>query len=91
MNVDEVCVVDITTESTCKKTLLKFHRHFAHPPAAKLTKLLQDANQWKPDFEPILNLYQSRAKFVNCIIVPHLDQSYGFHKQKISMKKLRWI
>ena len=54
---DEVCVFDITIapESTCKKTLLKLHRQFAHPPAAKLTKLLQDANQWKPDFEPILN------------------------------------
>ena len=36
-------------------------------------------------------LYQSRAKFVNCIIVPHFDQLYVFHKQKISMKKLRWI
>ena len=42
INVDEVCVVVITTapESTCKKTLLKLHRQFAHPPAAKLTKLL---------------------------------------------------
>ena len=51
------CVVDMSTapESTCKKTLLKLHRQFAHPPAAKLTKLLQDANQWKPDFARILN------------------------------------
>ena len=56
-NVDEVYVVDITTtpKSTCRKTLLKLHKQFAHPPAAKLTKLLPDANQWKPDFEPILN------------------------------------
>ena len=57
INVDEVCVVGSTTapESTCKKALLKLDRQFAHPPAAKLTKLLQDANQRKPDFEPILS------------------------------------
>ena len=38
-----------------KKTSLNLQRYFAHPLAAKLTKLLQDANQWKPDFAPILN------------------------------------
>ena len=98
MNVDEVCVVDITTapESTCKKTLLKFHRHFAHPPAAKLTKLLQDANQWKPDFGPVLNsisescdickLYH-RTPFRPVVCFP---QAENFN-EKVAMDLKKWV
>ena len=36
------------------KTLLKLHRQFTHPPVAKLKALLQDAGQWKDEFQELL-------------------------------------
>lgn len=36
------------------KTLNKLHRQFAHPPSKKLKALLQDAGQWKEDYQELL-------------------------------------
>ena len=78
-----------------KKTLLKLHRQFAHPLAAKLTKLIQDANQWKPDFAPILNSISESCKMCKLY---HRSQSRPAvcfpqaenFKEKVAMDLKNW-
>lgn len=56
MSVEQVFAVNFE-QMDCKeryKTLIKLHRQFAHPPLKKLKALLQDAGQWKEDYQEIL-------------------------------------
>ena len=50
------------------KTLLKLHRQLAHPPAAKLKALLQDAGQWKNDFQEQLEEIGKACDLENHIV-----------------------
>ena len=55
---NDVYVVDLENVRTgdLKKTLWHLHRQFAHPIRDKFVDLLKDANSWKEEYEPVLDI-----------------------------------
>ena len=62
--VENVCAVhlDSLNNQDRIKTLLKLHIQFAHPPKNRLIALLKDADEWKEEYEEIIEQINEKCE-----------------------------
>ena len=97
MSVEQVFAANFE-EMDCKerhKTLIKLHRQFAHPPLKKLKALLQDAGQWKHDYQEILEDIGEKCNLCKKYMITPPRPSVGLpmasqFNEKVAMDLKHW-